>query len=80
VLASVVGAYYYLRIVKIMYLDEPADIQIDPAPTELRWISTIFAAFSLLFFVYPQPLIELAQAAAAAMTAAGAQAVLSMAL
>ena len=24
VLASVVGAYYYLRIVKIMYFDEPA--------------------------------------------------------
>ena len=25
VLASVVGAYYYLRIVKIMYFDEPAE-------------------------------------------------------
>ena len=24
VLASVVGAYYYLRIVKVMYFDEPA--------------------------------------------------------
>ena len=24
VLASVIGAYYYLRIVKIMYFDEPA--------------------------------------------------------
>ena len=25
VVASVVGAYYYLRIVKVMYFDEPAD-------------------------------------------------------
>ncbi len=25
VVASVVGAYYYLRIVKIMYFDEPAE-------------------------------------------------------
>ena len=80
VLASVVGAYYYLRIVKIMYLDEPADVKIEPAPAELRWISGVFAAFSLLFFVYPQPLIEFAQAAATALTSAGAQAILSMAL
>ena len=35
VLASVIGAYYYLRIVKIMYFDEPApafdrDMGIEP--------------------------------------------------
>ena len=29
VVASVVGAYYYLRIVKIMYFDEPAE-RFDP--------------------------------------------------
>ena len=31
VIASVVGAYYYLRIVKLMYFDEPAEA-FDPAP------------------------------------------------
>jgi NADH-quinone oxidoreductase subunit N len=31
VLASVVGAYYYLRIVKIMYFDEPAALALHDA-------------------------------------------------
>ena len=31
VLASVVGAYYYLAIVKIMYFDEPAGVRADAA-------------------------------------------------
>ena len=35
VVASVVGAYYYLRIVKIMYFDEPA-AAFEPANAEVR--------------------------------------------
>ena len=35
VVASVVGAFYYLRIVKIMYFDDPAT-SFEPMPTELR--------------------------------------------
>ena len=35
VLASVVGAYYYLRIVKIMYFDEPQP-GFEPMPYELK--------------------------------------------
>ena len=35
VLASVVGAYYYLLIVKIMYFDEPAK-SFEPMPGELQ--------------------------------------------
>src|SRR5204863_1760747 len=35
VLASVVGAYYYLAIVKIMYFDEPAP-RFEPMAAELR--------------------------------------------
>ena len=32
VLMSVIGAFYYLRIVKLMYMDEPArDITLDAA-------------------------------------------------
>ena len=34
VVASVVGAYYYLRIVKIMYFDEPEGA-FEPLPAEL---------------------------------------------
>src|SRR5262249_4206002 len=37
VLSSVVGAYYYLAIVKIMYFDEPAK-GFEPMPTLLRLV------------------------------------------
>jgi len=48
VLASVVGAYYYLRIVKIMYFDEPAE-GFEPMPIELRLVLGVSGAFVLLF-------------------------------
>jgi NADH-quinone oxidoreductase subunit N len=48
VLASVVGAYYYLRIVKIMYFDEPAE-RFAPMPMELRVVLGVSGAFILLF-------------------------------
>jgi len=48
VLASVVGAYYYLRLIKIMYFDEPAGEFVPMAP-ELRVILGISGAFILLF-------------------------------
>jgi NADH-quinone oxidoreductase subunit N len=63
VLASVVGAYYYLRIVKIMYMDEPAP-SFTPMAAELRVVLGITGLFNLLFFVYPAPLIALAANAA----------------
>jgi NADH-quinone oxidoreductase subunit N len=50
VLASVVGAYYYLRIVKLMYFDEPAE-KFVPMTLELRVILGISGAF-ILFFVF----------------------------
>lgn len=65
VLASVVGAYYYLRIVKIMYLDAPAEVHIEPMPRELSFLAGLMAAFTLLFFIYPAPLVELVDAAGA---------------
>ena len=37
VLASVVGAFYYLRIVKVMYFDEPVG-KFDPMRRELRMV------------------------------------------
>lgn len=69
VLSSVVGAYYYLRIVKIMYLDAPADEANDPMPRELSTIAGLFAGVCLVFFVYPSPLIDLATNAGQALTA-----------
>jgi NADH-quinone oxidoreductase subunit N len=63
VLASVVGAYYYLAIVKTMYFDEPAPA-FEPMRGELKTVVAISGLFVLLFVVYPAPLIEAAAAAA----------------
>jgi NADH-quinone oxidoreductase subunit N len=63
VLSSVVGAYYYLVIVKTMYFDEPAP-GFKPMPGELRAVLGVAGLFNLFFFVYPAPLINAATAAA----------------
>jgi NADH-quinone oxidoreductase subunit N len=63
VLASVVGAYYYLSIVKVMYFDEPAERFYD-MPYELRVVLAVCGLFNVLFFVYPGPLVGVASAAA----------------
>jgi NADH-quinone oxidoreductase subunit N len=63
VLLSVVGAYYYLRIVKIMYFDAPAE-RFEPMDTPLAVVLGITGLFILLYFVYPAPLVAFAGAAA----------------
>ncbi len=63
VLASVVGCYYYLMIVKTMYFDDPAP-SFDPMGNALRWVLGIAGVFVILFFVYPGPLVDAAGVAA----------------
>jgi NADH-quinone oxidoreductase subunit N len=63
VVISVVGAYYYLAIVKTMYFDEPAP-GFEPMRPELRVVLGVSGLFVLLFFVYPAPLVDAAAAAA----------------
>ncbi len=63
VLASVVGAYYYLAIIKVMYFDEPAE-RFYRMPNELKVVLGVSALFNILFFVYPGPLVGVASAAA----------------
>lgn len=77
VLASVVGAFYYLRVVKIMYLDAPTEADIEPMPRELGWIAVALSGFSLLFFVYPAPLISLAHEAAILFVDSGAASIIA---
>ncbi|MEE2662437.1 MAG: NADH-quinone oxidoreductase subunit NuoN [Pseudomonadota bacterium] len=71
VLTSVVGAYYYLRIVKIMYFDEPADAFDRTAGREVVVITTFAAVFTLLFFIFPSPIVNAATKAAAALFSGG---------
>jgi NADH-quinone oxidoreductase subunit N len=63
VLASVVGAYYYLRIVKIIYFDEPAPA-FDAMDTEVRFVAMVSGIFALAFAVFAQPLVSYAAIAA----------------
>ena len=63
VLLSVVGAYYYLRIVKIMYFDAPAE-RFEPMPGLLAAVLGGSGLFILFYFVYPAPLVTVAEAAA----------------
>ena len=58
-----VGAYYYLRIVKIIYFDEPAE-GFDAMDTEVKTVAYLGGAFALLFIIGASPLWTLAQAAA----------------
>jgi NADH-quinone oxidoreductase subunit N len=63
VLTSVVGAFYYLSIIKVMYFDEPL-AKLDPMRVELRTVLAVAGLFNILFFVYPGPLVSVATAAA----------------
>jgi len=71
VLTSVIGAFYYLRIIKIMYFDEPADAFDRSAGREIGVIMTIAGLFTLLFFIFPSPIVDGAGQAAAVLFAAG---------
>jgi NADH-quinone oxidoreductase subunit N len=63
VLASVVGAYYYLAIIKIMYFDDPVE-GFYVMPVELKVVLLVCGLFNVLFFLYPGPLVGAASAAA----------------
>jgi NADH-quinone oxidoreductase subunit N len=63
VVLSVVGAYYYLRIVKIMYFDDPVTT-FEPMPASVRIALGLSAAFVILFFLSPSVFKFAADAAA----------------
>jgi NADH-quinone oxidoreductase subunit N len=63
VLASVVGAYYYLAIVKTMFFDEPAEA-FYRMPAALKVVLGVCALFNIVFWIYPAPLVGVATAAA----------------
>ena len=63
VLASVVGAFYYLRIVKVMWFDE-ADTGFVPMAMELRWVLAASGIFTLFYVVVAGPMASIATTAA----------------
>ncbi|MGH7097864.1 MAG: NADH-quinone oxidoreductase subunit NuoN [Stellaceae bacterium] len=67
VVISVVSAVYYLRIVKIMYFDEPTAAFDRAISGEMRAVLVVTALLTLFFFAFPGPLSGAAHAAAAAL-------------
>ncbi len=64
VLTSVIGAFYYLRIVKLMYFDEPAEPFERPIGREMGVLLAATGVFVVFFIVFAAPIIDGAQAAA----------------
>jgi NADH dehydrogenase subunit N (EC 1.6.5.3) len=66
VLLSLIGAFYYLRIIKLMYMDEPetTDIPIT-GESDHRLLLSINALTLLALGIMPQPLIDLCTASIA---------------
>lgn len=63
VLASAVSAFYYLRVIKIMMMDEPRE-GFEPMAGILRIVLGLSGAFSILFFFVWTPILSVATAAA----------------
>ncbi len=63
VLASVVGAYYYLRIVKIMFFDDPAPV-FEKMSGELRVVLGASGLFVFSMVLFIGPIREIAETAA----------------
>ncbi len=72
VLASVVAAYYYLRVVKVMFFDDAQEAFL-PVERGTGLVMTISGLFVLLFVLLPEPLINAAKTAAQALHAAPGQ-------
>jgi NADH-quinone oxidoreductase subunit N len=63
VLTSVVGCFYYLRIIKVMFFD-PAEEVFDTRSSSLSFVALATGIFTLAFFVFPAPFLGAAAQAA----------------
>jgi NADH-quinone oxidoreductase subunit N len=62
VLTSVIGAFYYIRIVKVMYFDPPAQA-FDRRPPALSFVVAATGLFTAFFFLFPAPVVDAAEMA-----------------
>lgn len=67
VLTSVVSAYYYLRIIKVMYFDEPVEALDQGTGKGLAGVIAITAVLMVLLFIAPSFLVSSAGTAAQAL-------------
>ena len=57
-LSTVVAAFYYLRIIKIMYFDEEKDSYDKDHSLWLKLSLTVSTVLILMYFVFPSELID----------------------
>jgi NADH-quinone oxidoreductase subunit N len=62
VLTSVVGAFYYIRVIKVMYFDPPAEA-FDRRPPALSFVVAATGLFTAFFFLFPAPVVDAAEMA-----------------
>ena len=67
VVTSVIGAYYYLRIIKFMYFDETMEALDQQTARPVGFVMAITAFITLFFIICPTPVIDSAAVAAAAL-------------
>lgn len=53
VVVSLIGAYYYLRVIKVMFFDEPTDTSPLGAPTDVRVVMSLNGVAVLVFGLLP---------------------------
>ncbi len=66
VLTSVVGGFYYLRVVKVMWFDVPAE-RFDRRAFPIALVSSLAGGFTLLFIVFGGPVVAAAATASRAL-------------
>jgi NADH-quinone oxidoreductase subunit N len=59
VLMAAIGAFYYLRVIKLMYFDEPTDTAAITAPLDMKMVLSLNALALLVIGLMPQGLLEL---------------------
>ncbi len=59
VVMSLIGAFYYLRVIKVMYFDEPITATTVSAPMDVRAVLTINGALVLILGLVPSGLMTL---------------------
>ena len=59
VVMSVIGAFYYLRVIKVMYFDAPITVSTVSAPMDVRVVLTVNGALLLILGVLPGGLMAL---------------------
>jgi NADH-quinone oxidoreductase subunit N len=59
VMMSLIGAFYYLRVVKVMYFDEPITATTVSAPADVRAVLTLNGALVLILGIVPGGLMTL---------------------